>query len=208
MPRTSHTSATSAASSSHSSRNSEHFPYRYVDLENVMQVFSRRENIATAINLVNNDPTAFTEIAFLDYLLQNIQRSEIRLEKDKRLARARITRLLTKNPPTNYINGSLAPTSTLPFTFLLDRRILHRRHTLPLPFPIHPIVPNQNRYESAAILKVKSIESIPVENSCHKISLKIILRERSPIPFWSKTTATTTTITKFYLRRSKGNRGG
>jgi hypothetical protein len=61
-----------------------------------MQVFNRRENITTAINLVDNNQTAFAEIAFLDYLLQNIRRSEIRLEKDKRLARARITRLLTK----------------------------------------------------------------------------------------------------------------
>jgi hypothetical protein len=58
-----------------------------------MQVFSRRENITTAINLVDNNPTAFAEIAFLDYLLQNIRQSETRLEKDKRLARARITRL-------------------------------------------------------------------------------------------------------------------
>jgi hypothetical protein len=86
MPRTSPTFATSAASSSHSSHNSEHFPYRYVNLENVIQVFSRQENVATAINLVNNNQTAFTEIAFLDYLLQNIRQSEIRLEKDKRLA--------------------------------------------------------------------------------------------------------------------------
>jgi hypothetical protein len=86
MPRTPLTSATSAVSSSHSSHNSEHFPHRYVDLENVIKVFSQRENVATAINLVNNNQTAFTEIAFLDYLLQNIRRSEIRLEKDKRLA--------------------------------------------------------------------------------------------------------------------------
>jgi hypothetical protein len=61
-----------------------------------MQVFSRRENIATAINLVDNNQTTFAEIAFLDYLFQNIRQSEIRLEKDKRLARAQITRLLTK----------------------------------------------------------------------------------------------------------------
>jgi hypothetical protein len=88
MPRT---SPTSAASSSHSSRNSEHFPYQYVDLENVMQVFSRRENITTAINLVDNNQTAFAEITFLDYFLQNIRQSEIRLEKDKQLARAQIT---------------------------------------------------------------------------------------------------------------------
>jgi hypothetical protein len=93
MPRTSSTSATS---SSHSSRNSEHFPYRYVDLENVMKVFSRRENITTAINLANNNQIAFAEITFLDYLFQNIRQSEIRLEKDKQLAQARITRLLTK----------------------------------------------------------------------------------------------------------------
>jgi hypothetical protein len=72
MPRASPTSATSAASSYHLSRNSEHFSYRYVDLENVMQVFSRRENITTAINLVDNNQTAFAEIAFLNYLLQNI----------------------------------------------------------------------------------------------------------------------------------------
>jgi hypothetical protein len=75
MPRTSSTSATS---SSRSSRNSEHFPYRYVDLENVMKVFSRRENITTAINLANNDQIAFAKITFLDYLFQNIRRSEIR----------------------------------------------------------------------------------------------------------------------------------
>jgi hypothetical protein len=81
MPRTSPTSATSAASSSHLSHNSEHFPYQYVDLKNVMQVFSRWENITTAINLVDNNQTAFAEIAFLNYLLQNIRRSEIRLER-------------------------------------------------------------------------------------------------------------------------------
>jgi hypothetical protein len=73
MPRTPLTSATSATSSSHSSHNSECFPHRYVDLENVIQVFSRQENVATAINLVKNDKTAFTEIAFLDYLIQNIR---------------------------------------------------------------------------------------------------------------------------------------
>jgi hypothetical protein len=73
MPRTPPTSATSAASSSHFSRNSEHFSYQYVNLENVIEIFSRRENVATAINLVDNNQTAFTEIAFLDYLLQNIR---------------------------------------------------------------------------------------------------------------------------------------
>jgi hypothetical protein len=87
MPRTPSASATS---SSRGSNDSEHFSYRYVDLEHVMNTFSRRENVAMAINLAHNDRTAFTEIAFLDYLFQNIRRKEIQLEKDKRLARARI----------------------------------------------------------------------------------------------------------------------
>jgi hypothetical protein len=101
MPRTPLTSATSATSSSHSSHNSERFPHHYVDLENVIKVFSRRENVATAINLVNNNQTAFTEIAFLNYLIQNIRRSEIQLKKDKQLARARIVRLLSKKSSDN-----------------------------------------------------------------------------------------------------------
>jgi hypothetical protein len=115
MPRTSPTSATSAASSSHSSCNSEHFPYRYVDLENVIQVFSKRENVATAINLVDNNQTAFTEIAFLNYLLQNIRRSEIRLEKDKRLARARIARLLSKKSSDNLYQWIINSNLDTPF---------------------------------------------------------------------------------------------
>jgi hypothetical protein len=118
MPWTPLTSATSAASSSHSSRNSVHFPYHYVDLENVIKVFSRRENVATAINLVNNNQTAFTEIAFLDYLIQNIRRSEIQLEKDKRLARACIVRLPSKKSSNNLyqwiINSNLDTSFHLP----------------------------------------------------------------------------------------------
>jgi hypothetical protein len=112
MPRT---SPTSAASSSHSSRNSKHFPYRYVDLENVMQVFSRRENITTVINLVNNNQTAFAEITFLNYLLQNIRQSEIRLEKDKQLARARITRLLTKKSSNKLYQWIINSNLDMPF---------------------------------------------------------------------------------------------
>jgi hypothetical protein len=84
MPRTSAPST----SSSCGSNDSEHFPYRYVDLEHVMDTFSLRENVATAINLADNDRVAFTEIAFLNYLFQNIRRKERQLEKDRRLARA------------------------------------------------------------------------------------------------------------------------
>jgi hypothetical protein len=72
-----------STSSSHNSNDSEHFPYRYVDLEHVMNTFSCREDVATAINLAHNDRTAFTEIAFLDYLFQKIRRKEMQLKKDK-----------------------------------------------------------------------------------------------------------------------------
>jgi hypothetical protein len=92
MPRTS----APTTSSSHCSNDSEHFPYRYVDLEHVMDTFSWWENVATAINLAHNNQTAFTEIAFLNYLFQNIRQKERQLEKDKQLARARIVRLLSK----------------------------------------------------------------------------------------------------------------
>jgi hypothetical protein len=126
MPQTSSASATS---SSRCSNNSEHFPYRYVNLEHVMDAFSQRENIATAINLTHNNRTAFTEIAFLNYLFQNIRRKEIQLEKDRRLARARIVRLLSKNLPTNCINGSSTLTLILPFIFQLDHHIPLQRHT-------------------------------------------------------------------------------
>jgi hypothetical protein len=61
-----------------------------------MNTFSRREDVAMAINLAHNNRIAFTEIAFLDYLFQNIRQKEIQLEKDKRLARARIVQLLSK----------------------------------------------------------------------------------------------------------------
>jgi hypothetical protein len=82
MPQTSAPST----SSSHCSNDSEHFPYRYVDLEHVIDTFSLRENVATAINLADNDRTAFTEMVFLKNLFQNIRRKERQLEKDRRLA--------------------------------------------------------------------------------------------------------------------------
>jgi hypothetical protein len=118
MPRTSSTPSVYAASSSHSSNDSERFPHRYVDLENLINIFSRRENVTTAINLTNNDRTNFTEIAFLDYLFQNIRRNEIRLEKDRRLARARIARLLSKKSSDKLyqwiVNSNIDPLLHLP----------------------------------------------------------------------------------------------
>jgi hypothetical protein len=118
MPRVSPASSAYAASSSHSSNNSEYFPHRYVDLENLINIFSRRENVTTAINLTNNNRTNFTEIVFLDYLFQNIRRNEIRLEKDRRLARACIARLLSKKSSDKLyqwiVNSNIDPLLHLP----------------------------------------------------------------------------------------------
>jgi hypothetical protein len=113
MPRTS-----SAASSSHCSHDFEHFPYCYIDLDYCMKALCRRADIAMAINLTNNDRTAFTEIVFLDYLFQTIRQKERQLEKEKQLARDRITRLLSKKSSNQLyqwiINTNLNLPSRLP----------------------------------------------------------------------------------------------
>jgi hypothetical protein len=114
MPQTS----TSAASSSRCSHDSEHFPYRYIDLDYCMKALCQRADIAMAINLTNNDRTAFTEIVFLDYLFQTIQQKERQLEKEKQLAWDRITRLLSKKSSDQLyqwiINTNLDLPSHLP----------------------------------------------------------------------------------------------
>jgi hypothetical protein len=69
MPRT---PSTSVASSSRCSQDSEHFPYRHIDLEYCMKALCQQEDIAMAIILTNNDQTTFTKIVFLNYLFQTI----------------------------------------------------------------------------------------------------------------------------------------
>jgi hypothetical protein len=84
MPRT------STASSSQRSSDSKHFPHRYINLEFCMNAFLRREDIATAINLTNNNQTAFTEILFLDHLFHTIRQKEQQLEREKQQAHDQI----------------------------------------------------------------------------------------------------------------------
>jgi hypothetical protein len=71
-----------------------------------------------AINLTNNDRTAFTEIVFLDYLFQTIQQKERQLERERQLARDRITRLLSRKSSDQLyqwiINTNLNISSRLP----------------------------------------------------------------------------------------------
>jgi hypothetical protein len=71
-----------------------------------------------AINLTNNDRTAFTEIVFLNYLFQTIRQKERQLEKEKQLACDRITRLLSKKSSNQLyqwiINTNLDIPSRLP----------------------------------------------------------------------------------------------
>jgi hypothetical protein len=111
-----------------------------------MNTFRRREDVAMAINLTNNNQTTFTEIAFLDYLFQTIRQKEIQLEKDKQLARAQIVRLLSKKSSDKLyqwiINTNLNVSSQLPIgspstplETLTPSSIFHSSHS-PEPKPI------------------------------------------------------------------------
>jgi hypothetical protein len=66
MPRTSYMSSSSRFS------DSEHVPYCYINLKYCMNVLQRREDIATAIRLTNNNRTAYADIVLLDHLFQAI----------------------------------------------------------------------------------------------------------------------------------------
>jgi hypothetical protein len=48
-----------------------------------MNALQRREDIATAIRLTNNDCTAYTNILLLDHIFQAIQQTEERLRWEK-----------------------------------------------------------------------------------------------------------------------------
>jgi hypothetical protein len=71
-----------------------------------------------AINLTNNDQTAFTEILFLNHLFQTIQQTEKQLEREKQRARDRISWLLSKKSSDQLyqwiINTNLDIPSCLP----------------------------------------------------------------------------------------------
>jgi hypothetical protein len=71
-----------------------------------------------AINLTNNDQTAFTEIVFLNYLFQTIRQKERQLERERQLACDRITRLLSRKSSDQLyqwiINTNLNISSRLP----------------------------------------------------------------------------------------------
>jgi hypothetical protein len=92
MPRT----IASAATSSVWYSPSYQYPDRYVDLSIVMKAFSRQEDVATAINLLDNEWQAFTEVLFLNHSFQSIKQLKNRLENEKRAARDWISRLLAK----------------------------------------------------------------------------------------------------------------
>jgi hypothetical protein len=70
MPRTS--SAPSSSLSSRCSFDSEHVPHQYINIKYCMNVLQRWEDIANAIQLTNNDHTAYTNILLLDHLFQSI----------------------------------------------------------------------------------------------------------------------------------------
>jgi hypothetical protein len=83
-----------------------------------MNALSKREDIATAIRLTNNERAAFVEILFLDHLFQTIQQTEHQLEQEKQRAQDRISWLLSKKTSDRLyawiINTNLDIPSQLP----------------------------------------------------------------------------------------------
>jgi hypothetical protein len=61
-----------------------------------MNALQRREDIATAIQLTNNDRTAYTDILLLDHLFQSIRQTKERLQWEKQCAQYRIICLLSR----------------------------------------------------------------------------------------------------------------
>jgi hypothetical protein len=76
------------------------------------------EDIATAIQLTNNDCTAYTDILLLDHLFQAIQQTEERLQWEKQCARYQIIRLLSRKLSDRLhawiVNKNLNISSQLP----------------------------------------------------------------------------------------------
>jgi hypothetical protein len=91
---------------------------RYINLKYCMNALQRREDIATAIRLTNNDRTAFTKILLLDHLFQSIQQTEQRLQWEKQCTRDRVTCLLSRKSSDQLhawiINTNLNIPSHLP----------------------------------------------------------------------------------------------
>jgi hypothetical protein len=61
-----------------------------------MNALQRREDIATAVRLTDNDCTTYTDIVLLDHLFQAIRQTEERLQWEKQCARYQIIRLLSR----------------------------------------------------------------------------------------------------------------
>jgi hypothetical protein len=70
-----------------------------------MKAFSRQEDVATTINLLDNERQAFTEVLFLDHLFQSIKQLKTRLENEKRAAR--ISRLSAKEKSDKLDNTTI-----------------------------------------------------------------------------------------------------
>jgi hypothetical protein len=89
-------STSSSSPSSHNLNDSEHVPHHYINLKYCMKVLQRQEDIATTIQLTDNDCTAYTDILLLNHLFQEICLTEEHLLWEKQQARYRIIRLLSK----------------------------------------------------------------------------------------------------------------
>jgi hypothetical protein len=170
-----------------------------------MKALGRREDIAMAINLTNNNQTAFTKIVFLNYLFQTIQQKERQLERERQLAHDQITQLLSRKSSDQLyqwiINTNLNISSRLPIRSLrtplethTPSSISHLSHS-PEPKPVRIRQHTQSKINRINHHQEFLLQNFPKDHS----------KEHLPTPSWLRTT--TTTMTKFYFWRSKGYRG-
>jgi hypothetical protein len=112
-----------------------------------------------AINLTNNDRTAFTEIIFLNYLFQTIRQKERQLERKRQLAHDRITRLLSRKTSDQLyqwiINTNLNISSRLPIG--LPRTSLETHTPSPISHSSHSPEPKPVRIRQHTRSKIECI---------------------------------------------------
>jgi hypothetical protein len=170
-----------------------------------MKALCRQEDIAMAINLTNNNRTAFTKIVFLDYLFQTIQQKERQLERERQLARDRITRLLSRKSSDQLyqwiINTNLNISSCLPIgsprTPLethTPSSISHSSHS-PEPKPVRICQHTQSEIDHINHRREFLLQNFPEDHSEGTFANPILIKDND------------TTMMRFYFWRSKGNRG-
>ena len=71
---------------------SYHFSGRYITPEKFAEAIARRDQLASAVALLEGDPVAFAEFVFIEYLCRDIEKIKQDLFNQEQVARERIRR--------------------------------------------------------------------------------------------------------------------